>query len=204
MDIELYLGFVMAVSVLVLVPGPLVALIVSNSVTYGARVGMMTVLGAATATVLHLLLVAAGMAAAVRAMGPWFDLVRVVGGAYVVWIGVQAWKAPSTDLSSPFAPVRSTQTMFRDAFLVALFNPKALLFYAAFFPQFVSPAFPVAPEVELLCVTLLGLGMMCDSSWALLASRLRRLLITHARRRNQVTGAMLVTVGVVLTVLHGA
>jgi homoserine/homoserine lactone efflux protein len=203
-DFELYLGFVMAVSILVLVPGPLVALIVSNSVTYGSRFGLMTVLGAAAATVVHLLLVAAGMAAAVRALGPWFDVVRVAGGAYVVWIGLQAWLSAPADLTHTRAQPKTARATLLDGFLVALFNPKALLFYAAFFPQFVNPALPVMPQVTLLCATLLCLGMMCDSSWALLAGRLRQVLASHARLRNQVTGGMLMTVGVVLTMVHGA
>lgn len=199
MNMELYLEFVAAVAVLVLIPGPLVALIVSNSVTYGSRSGLMTVFGAAGATLVQLSVVALGMAAAVQALGHWFGMVRAIGGAYVVWVGVQAFRAAAADLTRTAPQPRSGRGMLAEGFLVALFNPKALLFYAAFFPQFISPALPTGPQVAVLCTTLLVLGVMCDSSWAVLAGRLRHLLALHAAWRNRITGGMLVTVGVALT-----
>lgn len=192
---NLYIVFVLAVTALMLTPGPNVALIVANSVTYGARSGLMTVVGTTAAVVVHLVFVGVGLAEGLRAIGVLFEWVRWGGVAYLVVLGVRTWGAVPADLGA-VVPVRRGWAMVGRAALVSLTNPKTLLFYGAFFPQFVAPERPIGPQVWVLCVTFIVVGAVVDSGWALLASQLRGWLATRGRLRQRVSGGVLVTAGV--------
>src|SRR5262249_8794732 len=93
---------------------------------------------------------------------------------------------------------KSPRSMLSRAFLVSMTNPKTLLFYGAFFPQFVSPAYALAPQVAVLSATFVAIAVLVDGSWALAAARARHLLATRGRLRNRIAGGMLIGAGVVL------
>ncbi len=202
MDLGLYAAFCGAVAVLILIPGPNVALIVSNSVAYGTRYGLLTVLGAAMAMVPQLIVTALGMTAALSALGHWFEVVRWVGVAYLAWIGVQAWRAPVVDLTRTRPEPKSARAIMFRGFFVSLSNPKTLVFYGAFFPQFVSGDAPLGPQVLLLCVTFLAIAAGLDSCWALMAGRARHLLAMHGKLRNRITGGLLMGAGLGLALVR--
>src|SRR6185369_16297618 len=98
-DPSLYLAFIAAVTVLMVIPGPNVALIVANSVAHGSRYGLLTVAGTSTAMLLQLGLVAVGMTPLLGALGSWFELLRWIGVAYLVYLGIREWRAPAVDLT---------------------------------------------------------------------------------------------------------
>jgi len=137
-DLHLYLTFVLAVTVLMLIPGPNVALIVANSVAYGTRQGLLTVAGTASAMLVQLALTALGMTAALTALAGWIEWVRWAGVAYLLWLGVRQWRAPPTDLSLTRAQPRASGQIYLRGVVVSATNPKTLIFYGAFFPQFVT------------------------------------------------------------------
>jgi threonine/homoserine/homoserine lactone efflux protein len=202
MDLGLYAAFCGAVAVLILIPGPNVALIVSNSVAYGTRYGLLTVLGASAAMVAQLVVVALGMTAVLGVLGQWFEVIRWVGVAYLAFLGVQAWRAAPVDLTTTRAAPKSMRAIVFRGFFVSLSNPKTLVFYGAFFPQFVSAERPVGPQVAVLCVTFLAIAAGLDSGWAVAAGRARRLLAVHGRLRNRITGTLLVGAGVGLAMVR--
>jgi threonine/homoserine/homoserine lactone efflux protein len=197
-DLSLYLGFAAAVAVLMLIPGPNVALIVANSVAHGTRYGLLTVAGTSAAMILQLALVALGMTKALGMLGSWFELLRWIGVAYLIYLGIAQWRAPVVDLTRTEPERKSPRAMFTRALLVSMTNPKTLLFYGAFFPQFVSPAHDFAPQVVLLSVTFVAIAVLVDGSWALLAARARHLLASRGRLRNRISGGMLIGAGAVL------
>jgi threonine/homoserine/homoserine lactone efflux protein len=197
----LYAAFVAAVTVLMLIPGPNVALITATSVQRGARLGLMTVAGTCAAMAAQLALVALGLSEALGAAGRWFAVLRWAGVAYLVWLGVVAWRAPAEDLTAAAAPARAERIFLR-GFLVSLTNPKTLFFYAAFFPQFVTPG-GGARQMWLLAATFLALEAIIDSGWALGAARLRPLLARHGRLRARLTGAVLIAAGAGLAAARG-
>lgn len=203
-DLSLYLAFALATAVLILIPGPIVALIVSNSVAYGTRYGLLTILGSGLAMVLHMVVITFGMSAALGALGHWFEVLRWAGVAYLVWLGIQAWRAPAVDLTKVRAQPKSARNIVFRGFLVALSNPKTLAFYGAFFPQFISPDLPAAPQLAILCVTFVVIGVGIDSGWALMAGRLRRLLAVHGQWRNRITGTLLIGAGAGLAMVRKA
>jgi len=197
MPLDLYLAFIAACVVLIAIPGPNVALIVANSVAHGARYGLMTVAGTASAMVLQLALVVLGASALLGMLANLFDWLRWLGVAYLVWLGVRTWRAAATDLAGTQAEPRSMASIFSRGFAVSLTNPKTLLFYAAFLPQFVGIGDGEATyQLLLLAGTFLVVAVLLDGAWALLAGRLRSLLRARARLRNRITGGLLIGAGV--------
>jgi threonine/homoserine/homoserine lactone efflux protein len=192
MPIELYLAFVLASAVLILIPGPNVALIVANSVAHGTRYGLLTVVGTSCAAAVHLSLTVLGATALLSFLAASFDWLRWLGVAYLLWLGVAAWRAPVMDLAQTKPQARSARLIFCRGLLVGLTNPKTLLFYGAFLPQFIVPDADTTEQLVLLAVTFLGVALLLDGLWAVLAGRLRALLVAHARWRNRITGALLV------------
>lgn len=195
MSLDLYLAFVAASAILILIPGPNVALIVANSVAHGTRFGLLTVAGTSSAVVVHLALTVLGATAILNFLATSFDWLRWAGVVYLVWLGVRAWRAPPVDLAGTEAQARSVRLIYGRGFLVGLTNPKTLLFYGAFLPQFITPGQAAADQLLLLAVTFLVVAVVLDGVWAILAGRLRALLTTHVRLRNRLTGGLLIGAG---------
>lgn len=201
-DPALFLTFAAASALLILIPGPNVALIVANSVAYGVRYGLVTIAGSATAMVLQLTLVTLGLAEALGRFGTVMEWVRWIGVAYIVWIGVRAWRAPPVDLTQVRPEPKSLREIFLRGLVVSLTNPKTLVFFGAFLPQFVTHDAPLRPQLALLSTTFLALAMTLDSCWAAVAGRARGLLSRHGRLRNRLTGGLLVGAGVGLALVR--
>ncbi len=202
MEPGLYLSFVLAVTVLMLIPGPNVALIVANSVAHGSRYGIATVAGTSTAMVMQLGVVVLGMSELLGTLGAWFGAVRWLGVAYLLYLGVRQWRAAPEDLTSIDPQRKSLRTIIMRGFLVSLSNPKTLFFYGAFFPQFLMPRGNTSAQIALLAATFLGIAIIVDSGWALIAGRARGILALYGRARNRLSGGLLIGAGVALAVAH--
>lgn len=194
-DPALYFAFIAAVTVLVVLPGPNVALIVANSLAHGPKYGLMTVAGTTSAMVIQLALTVLGVAGLLSSIAHWFEWLRWIGVAYLVYLGVRTWAAPS-DIVNVAAQPKSFMEIYLRGFLVSLTNPKTLLFYAAFLPQFITPAEQPMAQLLTLSVTFLLITVSLDGLWALLAGRLRSILNRRAKIRNCVAGALLVAAGI--------
>lgn len=195
MSIELYFAFVAAATALILAPGPNLALIVANSLAHGARYGLTTVAGTASAMVLQLTVVVFGASALLALLSDWFSVLRWVGVAYLVWLGLRAWHAAPCAFADAPADKKSAPAIFARGFLVSLANPKTLLFFGAFLPQFVTPGPDETGQLALLAVTFFVLSSFGDSLWALFAGRLARFLKIDGRIRNRATGGLLIGAG---------
>ena len=203
MDLSLYLTFVGAVVALGLLPGPNMALIVANSVAWGPRYGMLTMVGTSTALMLQLAVTGLGLTELLRSAGSAFEVLRWVGVGYLLLLGVVQWRAAVVDLTQVRAEPRSPRAIVGRAVFVSLTNPKTLLFSAAFFPQFISTAHPPGPQVAVLAATQLVAAIAIDSGFALLAGRARGLLARHGRLRNRISGGLLVGAGLGLAAVRG-
>jgi homoserine/homoserine lactone efflux protein len=188
MSPQLYFAFVAATLVLMLIPGPNVALIVANSVAHGPRYGLLTVAGTSSAMVLQLTMTALGMTSLLTAASQWFEVLRWAGVAYLLWLAFKAFRERPADLTRIEAEPRSARGIFLRGLLVSLSNPKTLFFYGAFFPQFVTPGAGVGGQIALLSATFLAIAVLVDGGWALLAGRFRRLLAGSGALRNRLTG----------------
>jgi len=202
MHLDLYLGFVLATAILILIPGPNVSLIVANSIAYGTRNGLLTVAGTSAAIVLQLALTALGLTATLDLLAVWFEWIRWVGVAYLLYLGVRQWRAAPVDLTRIRPQPRSVRAITLRGFLISLTNPKTLLFYGAFFPQFLSLDAPIGPQVAVLSLTFLAIAVGLDSTWALLAGRVRGVLAIRGRLRNRLSGGFLIGAGIGLALAH--
>ncbi|OJY72267.1 MAG: lysine transporter LysE [Rhodospirillales bacterium 70-18] len=203
-DPGLYLAFVATVSLLILMPGPNVALIVANSMAYGTRFGLLTVAGTSAAMVVQLGLTWLGMTTLLGTLAGVFEWLRWAGVAYLLWLGVRQWRAAPVDLTLVRAQPRSVAAMMWRGVVVSLTNPKTLLFYGAFFPQFVRPERGDAgTQVLVLAATFLVVAVLLDSAWAVLAGRARGVLAARGRLRNRISGGLLVGAGLGLAMVRG-
>jgi threonine/homoserine/homoserine lactone efflux protein len=143
---------------LILIPGPAVALIVANALAHGSRGALVSVAGVSTAVVGQLLLVGFGMASAMALLAEWLEWLRWAGVAYLVYLGIRQWRAAPVALGDLRVPTVSRARLYWTGVVVNATNPKTLVFYAAFFPQFVDPTAAVGPQIALLCVTFLVVG----------------------------------------------
>jgi homoserine/homoserine lactone efflux protein len=197
-DPSLFLAFAAAVTLLMLFPGPNVSLLVANSIAYGPRYGFLTLTGTVSAMVVQLCLTVFGMTQILATMGTWFEWLRWIGVAYLVYLGLAQWFAPAIDLTRTRAQPKLAWAIFTRAFLVSGTNPKTLLFYGAFFPQFISIGHPVGPQLAVLSVTCFLITVVVDGGWVLVAGRARGVLGSRGRLRNRLSGGFMVGAGVAL------
>ncbi len=191
MSLELYLVFVVASVLLVATPGPNVALVVGTSLRYGARTGLTTVAGVGAGIVLQLGAGATGLTWIVDVFSRHFDLIRYIGAAYLMVLGLQQFLAKGADRASPPVPLSRERALAR-GFAVAFTNPKTLIFHAAFLPQFLPQGEGSATALWLLAGTYAVLSICGDSLWALGAARARLAVTGRARRiADKASGAIL-------------
>ena len=191
----LYLAFVLTSAVFLPIPGPNVALIVSASLGGGRRAGLATVAGTSSAMAVQLGLTVAGMSALLTVSAAWFSALRWIGVVYLLYLGLRAWRTAPTDQSRTQAEGSPMLRHFLRGFPVALTNPKTLLFFGAFLPQFVSPGLPLRPQLVLLAATFLCMAIAFDCTWALLAARARFVLARYGSWRNRLQGGLLIGAG---------
>ncbi len=191
MSVTAYLVFAAASVALILLPGPNVALIVGTSLSQGRRAGLATVAGTSSASVLQLGAISLGLALLLTAASHVFAIVRWIGVAYLVVLGLRAWRAPPTRIE-PSVRAGPGVAAFARGFLVSLTNPKTLLFYGAFLPQFIDRRGDAAAQMLLLSATFLVIALVLDCTWVMMAWRLRGILGLRPRLRNRVTGGLLI------------
>jgi homoserine/homoserine lactone efflux protein len=179
MNWHLFGGFLLITIVLLLTPGPIVTLVISTSATRGVRAGLVTVAGTSTGNAALLAAIALGLNWVLTHTVYLFELLRWAGVAYLIFLGVRAWRSAA----QPEPPPAGDQVHFTRGFLVALSNPKTLAFFTAFLPQFIDPALPAARQLALMCVVTVLLAAVSDSCWAIAAGFGRAWFMRPARAR---------------------
>jgi homoserine/homoserine lactone efflux protein len=195
MSFQLYLAFVATATLLILMPGPNVALIVANSLAHGARHGLWTVAGTSSAMLIQLVLTVLGLTAVLSLLADGFETLRWIGVAYLVFLGLKTWRATPVDLTKTKAQSGSARSAYLRGFVVSLTNPKTLLFFGAFLPQFVRSQADPTEQLSVLAGTFLALAMLFDASWALMAHQFRGALAGKGALRNRLTGGLLIGAG---------
>lgn len=178
MTLEVYLGFLAVSAIVIVVPGPNVTLILATSALQGMRSGFMALLGTTIAQAIQVALVALGLVWLVQTYAGVFEIIRYIGAAYLIYLGIQAWRSASKPL--PKAP--SDGQTVRTGFLVGLANPKSLTFFAAFFPQFINPVLPAEPQFAMLAVGYVLLALIIDAGYVVAGGLGNRFLATNRAR----------------------
>ena len=197
MNLHLFLAYCLAVAILIVMPGPIVTLVVANSLSHGSRSGLATVAGAGIGNAILLGATAVGLVAFFALLSEIFEVVRWAGAGYLIWLGVKAWRAHGgEELAIVPAAKRSSRAVFLQGFLIGITNPKAIVFYIAFLPQFVDSHLPAGPQLLVMTGTMIVMALLSDSAFALLAGRARGWFTAPGRRRLQsrITGTLLIGV----------
>ena len=162
--------FVLASVTLLLTPGPAVLFIVARSVERGKVAGLVSVLGIHLGTIVHIVAAAVGLSALIVSSTLAFSVVKYLGAAYLLWIGVRTLMAPDLPPEISAKSTKPLHRLFQEGFIVNLFNPKTAIFFLAFLPQFVDPARGALHwQILVLGFTFMGLGMLSDAMFALAA-----------------------------------
>ncbi|HSI01694.1 MAG TPA: LysE family translocator [Reyranella sp.] len=195
MSLELYAAYLAACLVVIIVPGPTVTLILANSLRHGARAGLGNVLGTQIGLAIMIGIVGIGLTSVIEAMGHWFDWLRLAGAIYLVWLGWKMIRSSAEGLDSAAPPPRGGFVM--QGAIVALGNPKTLLFFGAFFPQFIDPARDQGLQIAIMGVTAMLFAAISDSAYALASGRAGRLLSAkRVRSLSRLSGGFLIGGGV--------
>jgi homoserine/homoserine lactone efflux protein len=198
MNWHLFAGFLLITVVLILTPGPVVTLVISTGATKGVRAGLITVAGTSTGNAVLLATVALGLSWVLSHAVYLFELLRWAGAAYLVYLGIQAWRkagAPGT------VNAGRHHVHFWRGFLVALVNPKTIVFFTAFLPQFVDPTRPAAFQLAVMCAVSVLMAVISDSCWAIASGLGRAWFMKPARARflGRASGLTLIGGGIWLS-----
>ncbi|MFN3828031.1 MAG: LysE family translocator [Micavibrio sp.] len=199
---ELFIPFIGAVIILGLIPGPNVALIVANSLAHGTRYGLLSVAGTSSAMIPQLAITVLGLSLVATLLSQWFDVIRWAGVAYLVYLGGKELMAKPQDLAHVKARTPSVKEIYVRGLFVSMTNPKTLLFYGAFFPQFISPAGDPTMQMIILSVTFITVITIIDSLWAVMAGQARYYLLGESVWRNRISGGFLVLAALLLALIR--
>ena len=192
----LYTG---AAILLSLSPGPNGLLALTHGALYGRRRTLFTIAGGALGFVLLIALSLFGLGALLASSVGWLAALKWLGGLYLVWLGIQVWRSPPIELvASPLSRPPSDGVLFRQGLLSAVTNPKGLLFFAAFLPQFIDPARSLALQFVVMAGTFATIEVITEGLVAALAHRVRPWLQRAGRRFNRICGGLFVGIGVAL------
>jgi len=204
-----FTAFAALTFLMVVVPGPSVLFTISRALTVGRRDALLTVCGNAAGVYLQVVAVAFGLGAIVAESATVFTIVKLVGAAYLVYLGVQALRhrrSLTFDATVRTAPGRTLKVL-RDGFIVGLANPKSIVFLAAILPQFVDPALGAVPgQILILGIALPVIALVSDSVWALVAGGARDWFARSPRRLEMVGGSgglVMIGLGTTLAVSGG-
>lgn len=200
MDFGTWLAFMAASIAVLAIPGPTVILVASYAVAHGRRVALATAGGVALGDLVAMTASLAGLGALILASATLFLMLKWIGAAYLVWLGVKLWRS-AREVSAQDLPVARAVTsggLFRDAFTVTALNPKSIAFFIAFVPLFLAPDAPLGPQFAILIATFVGLATVNAVAYALLADALRARITRPGvlRALTRAGGATLMGLGV--------
>ena len=199
MALHTWLIYLVAAIGLSLTPGPNSLLALTHGALHGHRRTLYTVAGGALGFVAVIALSMLGIGALLQASASALLVLKWVGGAYLVWLGVQLWRAPPLNLQAVAgAPFPRRSQLFRQGLFAAVSNPKALLFYGAFLPQFLDPARSLWLQFAVMAGTFAVIECVVEVVLARLAHRVRPALERFGKRFNRVCGGAFAAMGVAL------
>jgi len=196
MILEIYIAYVVACFVIALVPGPTVTVIVANSLAHGPRAGLLNVAGTQLGLALMMAILVVGLSSVIAAMGWLFDWLRWAGAAYLVWLGIQLLRSPEAMAEARSASMPRGGFLLQ-GFLVLMANPKALLWFGAFIPQFVDPNGNYVGQIIVLGVTAMAVALVSDGAYAVVTGRAGAMLSRkRVRLVSRLSGGFLIGGGI--------
>ncbi len=212
MSLHIWLLYLATVAVISAIPGPNMLLVMSHGARHGLRRSTATMAGCLSALLLMMAISAAGLGALLRQWPTVFDTLRLLGAAYLVWLGVRTWRGARHDARQPGAgslpqaapAARTAAALYRSGFAVASSNPKAILFAAALLPQFINPTQPTLPQFVVLLLSFAVIEVSWYLVYASSGVRLERWLRRAgvAAAFAKLTGGLFVGFGTAMALLR--
>ena len=169
MTFAAYFTFCLAALALAIVPGPTVTVIVANSLKYGARAGLLNVLGTQAGVAVWMAIAVLGLSAAIQMMGWWFDILKWAGAAYLIWLGFKLIRAKGEWVMAERP--RPAGSFLLQGFIVIMSNPKMVVLFGMMIPPFISADQPFVPQMLALSLTFTAIACITDCLYALAAGR---------------------------------
>ncbi|MBW9116762.1 LysE family translocator [Rhizobium cauense] len=202
MSLEAWFAFAAASAIMLAIPGPTILLVVSYALGHGRKTALATVTGVALGDFTAMTASLFGLGAVLAASATLFTVLKWVGGAYLIWLGIKLWRAPV--ISEPMAdndnlPEKKSLKVFLHAYVVTALNPKSIVFFVAFVPQFLDPSKPFFGQMLIMEATFLVLATINASVYALAANAARGLIRKASVQRavNRTGGTLLIAAGAV-------
>lgn len=198
MSFETWLAFAAASAILIVIPGPTILLVVSYALGKGWRSALPMAIGVALGDCAAMTFSILGLGALLTASATLYTVLKWIGAAYLVWLGIKLWRAGGTLDARPVDSDASPGKMLAHAFIVTALNPKGLTFFVAFLPQFVDPNAEFWRQMLIFEATFITLAFVNALSYALLASRARTLVRSEKVMTviNRTGGSLLIGAGV--------
>lgn len=200
MSIEIWLAFVLASSILLVLPGPTILAVISYSITHGRRANVPLVAGVALGDSTALILSLLGLGALLATSSVWFTVIKGAGGLYLLWLGVKMLRAGAVPITvdADRPALLSQSRLFANTWLITALNPKGMVFFVAFLPQFVNPDIAAGPQLWLLGGTFVALASINAMFYAVFANVARRWLASPRAQRGfgAVGGTLLCGAGI--------
>ena len=199
MDLDTWLIYLLAAAGLSLSPGPNSLLALTHGALHGRRKALYTVAGGSVGFVAIIALSMFGIGALLKASLAWLTILKWVGGLYLVWLGIQVWRAPPIAVDTT-RDVEATSgwPLFRQGLLAAATNPKGILFFAAFLPQFIDPARSLVVQFAIMAGTFVATEIVTEVFIASVAHRISAWLARVGRAFNRACGGVFVAIGALL------
>lgn len=197
MSVEVWLSFAVASAILVAIPGPANLFLITSTLRGGYRAGIPAIIGVGIGVFASVFLALLGVTSALAASDYLFSILKYGGAAYLVYLGVNVWRT-SKHTPNPKADCDvSRKSITVSAFLVSILNPKVLMFYVAFLPQFIDPQMPVFLQAKILMATFVVLALINASFWVFFAGMSSQLLKTKNLflLANQIAAVLLIVAG---------
>jgi homoserine/homoserine lactone efflux protein len=198
-ELNTWLLYTAAALGLSLTPGPNGLLALTHGALYGVRRTIFTIFGGALGFTAVIAVSLFGIGALLAASPNMLSVLKWVGGAYLVWLGIQVWRSPALGLQEgPTGPVITRTALFRQGLLAAVSNPKGILFFVAFLPQFLAPDQPLILQFLVMTVTFVGIEIVFEWLVASGSAKIQPVLARFGKRFNHVFGALFMVIGIAL------
>ena len=198
MSLEVWITYIFATTLILIIPGPTIILVVSQAVTHGRKSVVPLVAGVVFGDFTAMAFSLLGLGAIMAASASLFTLFKWIGALYLLYLGINLWRANPKSSSIQHEEDISPQSLFKSSFIVTALNPKGIAFFVAFLPQFISHHEPVFMQLLLLGGTFLLLALVNASLYALFASQLREAIKRTSVRKwfNRCGGTALIGAGI--------
>ncbi len=205
MQFDHWLAFAAATAILVAIPGPTVLLVISYALGHGRRSALGTVAGVALGDFTAMTASMLGLGALLATSAAVFTVLKWIGAAYLICLGIKLWRAPVAQARDDAMPVEVRRTrMFLHAYAVTALNPKSIVFFVAFLPQFLDTAAPAMPQMAIFEATFIVMAALNALLYGLMASAARRTIRKPAVQRvvNRTGGSFLIGAGLLAVALR--